>query len=184
MRLSTVFRRSFEGRILAVAVAVVVLALAVPAVAFDVDAKAVADTIAAFKAKQPASKKLFSSAYGYALYPTVTRGAFALGGAYAEGGVYRGGTLTGKTTLTAVTIGLGAGGESYSQVIFFQNKVAYDRFVAGKFEFGARANAVFLDKGVSGEPPYVDGVLILAQTKAGLMADASVGGQKFTFEKP
>jgi hypothetical protein len=50
-------------------------------------------------------------------------------------------------------------------------------------EFGARANAVFLEKGVSGEPPYVDGVLILAQTKAGLTADASVGGQKFTFEK-
>lgn len=162
---------------------VAALALAVPALAFDVDAKAVAATIASFKSKQPTSKALFTKAYGYALYPTVTRGAFAVGGAYAEGGVYKGGKLVGKTSLTAVTIGLGAGGESYSQVIFFQNKAAYDRFVEGKMEFGARANAVFLEQGVSGEPPYVDGVLILAQTKAGLMADASVGGQKFTFEK-
>ncbi len=163
--------------------AIVAVAVAVPALAFDVDQKAVASTVAAFKKQQPASQKLFKSAYGYALYPTVTRGAFAVGGAYAEGGVYKGGKLVGKTSLTAVTIGLGAGGESYSQVIFFKDKAAYERFVEGKVEFGARANAVFLDKGISGEPPYVDGVLILAQTKAGLMADASVGGQKFTFEK-
>lgn len=157
--------------------------VAAPVLAFDVDQKAVQATIAAFKEKQPASKKLFGSAYGYALYPTVTRGAFAIGGAYAEGGVYKGGKLVAKTSLTAVSIGLGAGGESYSEVIFFQNKAAYDRFVEGKVEFGARANAVFLQQGVSGEPPYVDGVLILAQTKAGLMADASVGGQKFSVEK-
>ncbi len=169
-------------RLLSLAIVSVVV-FAGAAYAFDVDKKAVADTVAAFKAKQPTSKALFAKAYGYALYPTVTRGAFAVGGAYAEGGVYKGGKLVGKTSLTAVTIGLGLGGESYSQVIFFQNKAAYDRFVEGKIELGARANAVFLDKGVSGEPPYVDGVLILAQTKTGLMADASVGGQKFTFEK-
>jgi len=113
---------SFRLRALVVAASI---AVAVPGFAFDVDAKAVAATIAAFKTKQPTSKALF----------------------------------------------------------FFQNKAAYDRFSEGKMEFGARANAVFLEKGVSGEPPYVDGVLILAQTKAGLMADASVGGQKFTFEK-
>jgi lipid-binding SYLF domain-containing protein len=163
--------------------AVVAVAVAAPALAFDVDKKAVADTVAAFKKQQPASVKLFKSAYGYALYPTVTRGAFGVGAAYAEGGVYKGGKLVAKTSLTAVTVGLGAGGESYSQVIFFKDKASFDRFVEGKVEFGARANAVFLDRGVSGEPPYVDGVLILAQTKAGLMADASVGGQKFTFEK-
>lgn len=172
---------SFAPR-LAVALSMTLLTAAA-AMAFDVDKKAVAATVQAFKAQQPSSKALFAKSYGYALYPTVTRGAFAIGGAYAEGGVFKGGKLVGKTSLTAVSIGLGAGGESYSQVIFFQNKAAYDRFVEGKLEFGARANAVFLEKGVSGEPPYVDGVLILAQTKAGLMADASVGGQKLTFEK-
>jgi lipid-binding SYLF domain-containing protein len=162
---------------------VAALVVAVPVAAFDVDPKAVAATIASFKSKQPSSKKLFAKAYGYAIYPTVTRGAFAIGGAYAEGGVYKKGKLVAKTSLTAVSIGLGAGGESYSEVIFFQNKAAFDRFAEGKIELGARANAVFLEQGVSGEPPYVDGVLILAQTKAGLMADASVGGQKLTFEK-
>ncbi len=60
-----------------------------------------ASTVAAFKKQQPASQKLFKSVYGYALYPTVTRGAFAIGGAYAEGGVYKGGKLVGKTSLTA-----------------------------------------------------------------------------------
>lgn len=156
---------------------------ALPALAFEVDTKAVTATVAAFKEKQPTSKKLFASAYAYAIFPTVTRGAFGVGGAYAEGGMYQGGKLVGKTSLTAVTIGLGAGGESYSQVIFFKDKAAYERFVEGRLEVAARANAVFLEKGISGEPPYVEGVLILAQTKAGLMADASVGGQKFTFEK-
>jgi len=158
------------------------LTLALPSSAFEVDTKAVSTTVAAFKKEQPSSAKLFQTAYGYALFPTVTRGAFGVGGAYAEGGVFKAGKLVGKTSLTAVTVGLGMGGESYSQVIFFQNKAAYERFVSGKLEFGARANAVFLNKGVSGEPPYVDGVLILAQTKTGLMADASVGGQSFTFE--
>jgi lipid-binding SYLF domain-containing protein len=163
---------------------VLALALAAPpAVAFELDTFAVTASIANFKSGQPASKKLFATAYGYALFPTVTRGAFGVGGAYAEGGVYRRGKLVAKTTLTAVSIGLGAGGESYSQVIFFQNKAAFDRFMNGAVELGARANAVFLDKGVSGEPPYQDGVLILAQTRAGLMADASVGGQKFTVIK-
>ncbi len=169
---------------LAVAFSLALLALlSASALAFDVDQKATATTVASFKTQQPTSKALFAKAYAYALYPTVTRAAFALGGAYAEGGVWKAGKLVGKTSLTAVSIGFGAGGESYSQVIFFKDKASYDRFVSGKLEFGARANAVFLDKGVSGEPPYVDGVLILAQTKAGLMADASVGGQKFTFEK-
>ena len=136
----------------------------------------------AFKSKQPLASRLFASAWGYAIYPTVTRGAWGVGGAYAEGGLYRQGKLVGKTSLTAVSIGLGAGGETYSQVIFFQNEAAWQRFIAGRTEFGARANAVFLDKGVSGEPPWVDGVLVLAQTKGGLMADASVGGQRFTVE--
>jgi len=113
------------------------VAVAAPASAFEVDTRAVAATVTAFKSKQPLASRLFASAWGYAIYPTVTRGAWGVGGAYAEGGLYRQGT---------------------------------------------RANAVFLDKGVSGEPPWVDGVLVLAQTKGGLMADASVGGQRFTVE--
>lgn len=149
----------------------------------DVDTKALQETVKRFKEKNSATKKLFKSAYGYAVYPDVKRGAIGIGGAYGEGGVYRRGKLVAATTLTQINIGLGLGGEAYSEVIFFQNKAAFDRFAQGKIELGARANAAAGTQGASAELGYQDGVAIFTLTSAGLMADASVGGQKFTYTK-
>jgi lipid-binding SYLF domain-containing protein len=97
--------------------------------------------------------------------------------------VYRAGKLIAKTTVTSVSIGLGAGGEAYTEIIFFKDKAALDRFIEGKVELGARANAVAGQAAVSGELAYENGVAIFTVTKGGLMADASVGGQKFSYEK-
>jgi hypothetical protein len=128
-------------------------------------------------------KKFFASSYGYAVFPRVGRGAVGIGGAFGEGGVFKGGKMVGKSTLSQVTIGLGLGGEQYTEIVFFKDKKSYDRFVEGNVEFDAHATAVAADKGVGGALGYNNGVAIFTFTKGGLMADASVGGQKFTFEK-
>jgi lipid-binding SYLF domain-containing protein len=168
---------------LLVVVLVVLFGASVARAEFKVDAKELKATIASVQKKNPSLKKSFAKAYGYAVFPTVNRGAIGLGGAYGEGGVFQKGKLVAKTSLTAVSIGLGLGGESYAQIIFFQNKAAFDRFARGNMELGARANAALLNEGVSAEAGYEDGIAIVTVTKGGLMADASVGGQKFTYEK-
>lgn len=139
------------------------------------------ETVKSLKNK-PELKKFFGD-YGFAVYPRVGRGALGVGGAFGEGGVYKAGKLVARTTLSQVTIGLGAGGEQYTEIVFFKDKAAFDSFEAGKVEMDAHATAVAASTGVGGEAAYNNGVAIFTFTKGGLMADASIGGQRFTFDK-
>lgn len=164
------------------AVAAVLVAAPARADGPDVDKPALQAAVAAFKSDARA-KKLFAASYGYAVFPTVGRGALGVGGAYGEGGVYKKGKLVARTTLTQVTIGLGLGGEAYREIVFFKDKAAFDRFAAGELELGARATASAGTAGASTEVGWHNGVAILTATKGGLIADAAVGGQRFTFER-
>jgi lipid-binding SYLF domain-containing protein len=92
-------------------------------------------------------------------------------------------TLTGKTTLTEVTVGFQLGGQAFSEVIFFKDKTAFDDFTRENFEFGAQVSAVALTAGASADLAYSGGVAVVTATKGGLMYEASVGGQKFSYEK-
>ena len=56
------------------------------------------------------------------------------------------------------------------------------RFKAEKFQFAAETSAVALKSGIAFNAKYKDGVAVFALPKAGLMADASVGGQKFSYK--
>jgi lipid-binding SYLF domain-containing protein len=80
------------------------------------------------------------------------------------------------------SIGFQLGGEAFSQIIFFQDKRAYDEFTSGNFEFGATAQADVITAGVQAETEYVKGMATFVHSKGGLMYEASIGGQKFTFE--
>ena len=106
------------------------------------------DTIAVFK-QAGESAKFFNDAYGYAVFPTIGKGGIGLGGAYGKGRVYEQGVYVGDTKMTQVTIGLQLGGQAYSQIIFFQDKRAFDEFTSGNFEFGAQATAVAITAGAS-----------------------------------
>ncbi len=88
----------------------------------------------------------------------------------------------GKTTLTQVTVGFQLGGQEFSEVIFFKDKTAFDDFTRGNFEMGAQISAVALRTGISGNLAYNAGVAVVTATKAGLMYEATVGGQKFGYE--
>ena len=126
---------------------------------------------------------LFSSSYGYAIFPNVGKGAIGIGGAAGNGAVYEHGKLIGMSSMKQVTVGFQWGGQAYREVIFFETKVDLDRFIGNKVEFSAQASAVAVTVGASANAKFKDGMMIFTQTKGGLMYEASVGGQKFKFRK-
>jgi lipid-binding SYLF domain-containing protein len=146
----------------------------------EINGKA-AQAIADFKNKDPGMKVFFREAYGYAIFPTVGKAGIGIGGAFGKGEVYRQGKLLGSTSLTQLSIGFQLGGQAYSEIIFFKDKKALERFTAGNFEFGAQVSAVAVTAGASADAAYNNGVAIFTMAKGGLMYEASVGGQKFSF---
>ncbi|MEH6625732.1 MAG: YSC84-related protein [Motiliproteus sp.] len=141
----------------------------------------ISSTIAKFKNKDPDLKVFFSKAHGYAVFPTVAKGGIGIGGAYGEGKLYEKGSYAGKTSLAQITIGLQLGGQAYSEIIFFKDQSAINRFKEGSFELNAQASAVAVTSGASADADYSDGVAVFTMAKGGLMYEASVGGQKFSY---
>ena len=139
------------------------------------------EAIAEFKKADPSMKSFFSKAYGYAVFPTVGKGGIGIGGARGAGLVYEQGKAVGKTTLSQVTIGFQLGGQAFRQIIFFENKDALNRFKSGNFTFAAQASAVAAAAGASANANYIDGVAVFTAAKGGLMYEAAIGGQKFSY---
>jgi lipid-binding SYLF domain-containing protein len=126
-------------------------------------------------------ERFFKESAGFVIFPNVGKGGFIIGGASGNGVVYEEGKAIGMADLKKLNIGLQAGGQAIIEVIFFETSVDLDRFKEGKFEFAAEASAVALKSGIAVNAKYKDGVAVFALPKAGLMADASVGGQKFSY---
>lgn len=148
-----------------------------------------------------ASAGFFDKSYAYAVFPNVGEGAFGVGAAHGKGHVYVHGKWVGDVTLNAVTIGFQAGGKAFSQIVFFEDKRSLDEFESGSFEFGADASVVAITAGVSADAStagsgtgasggmkdavlrgqYYKGMAVFAIPKGGLMGQASVGGEKFSY---
>ncbi|MFQ5442950.1 MAG: YSC84-related protein [Thermodesulfobacteriota bacterium] len=143
--------------------------------------KEVAEAIARFKNSDPDMKVFFEKAYGYAVFPSVGKGGMGIGGAYGKGKVYKNKRPIGRSSLKQLTIGFQLGGQVYSEIIFFKDKKALDDFKSGNFELGAQASAVAVTAGASANADYDNGVAIFTIAKGGLMYEATVGGQKFSF---
>jgi lipid-binding SYLF domain-containing protein len=148
------------------------------------------------------SGEFFSKSYGYALFPTIGKAGVGVGGAHGKGRVYVKGKVVGDASMTQITAGLQLGGQAYSQIVFFENKAAFDRFTSGRFEFGAEATAVAITAGASAQAStggtgagasvdedkatnagvYQNGMAVFTLTKGGLMYEATIGGQKFGYK--
>jgi lipid-binding SYLF domain-containing protein len=159
------------------------------------------DTIALFK-NAGESATFFDSCYGYAVFPTIGKGGLIVGGAHGSGHVYEKGKYIGDTSVTQLSVGFQAGGQAYSQIIFFEDKRALEEFTNGNFEFEAGASAVAItaaggtagttgaSAGASGGKKdattvgsaYYKGMAVFTIVKGGAMAQATVAGQKFTFD--
>jgi len=138
-------------------------------------------TVAEFEKADPSIKRFFHQASGYAVFPSIGKGGLGVGAAHGDGVVFEKGRAIGQSTMTQVTVGLQAGGQEFAQVIFFETPAALERFKSGNFAFSANASAVALKTGASKSAKYESGVAVFTKAKGGLMYEASVGGQKFSF---
>jgi lipid-binding SYLF domain-containing protein len=120
-------------------------------------------------------------AHGYVIFPNVGKGGFIVGGAGGEGEVYKGKELIGTAKLSQATIGAQIGGQTFIEVILFSDRIALNNFKKGKFEMSAGVSAVAAAEGVASKADYENGMAVIILPKKGLMAEASVGGQKFDF---
>ena len=160
------------------------------------------DTMQLFK-NAGESASFFSTAYGYAVFPTIGKGGLIVGAAHGNGHVYEKGKYIGNTSMTQVSVGFQAGGQAYSQIVFFEDKRALDEFTNGNFEFEAGASAVAITAAASGTAgtqgasagasggkkdantvgsAYYKGMAVFTIVKGGAMFQASVAGQKFTYK--
>lgn len=161
--------------------------LALPLAAADGDkqeklSRDVQDAIARFKKADSTIARLFETAAGYVVFPNVGKGGFVLGGAHGNGQAFEKGKLIGSASLTQVTIGAQVGGQEFAEVIFFEDEPALRRFKDSRIEMSAQVSAVAAAEGASANAKYVDGVMVFTLAKSGLMAEASVGGQKLKFK--
>jgi lipid-binding SYLF domain-containing protein len=127
-------------------------------------------------------QKRIARAYSYAIFPSVGKGGAIVGGAYGRGEVYEQGKMVGWADLSQATIGAQLGGESFSELILFENKTALDNFKNGTLKFAANVSAVAMKSGAADSARYTDGVLVFVEPTAGLMLEAAVGGQSFSFQ--
>jgi lipid-binding SYLF domain-containing protein len=153
--------------------------------------------------KSTAVQPFFENSYGYVVFPTIGKGGFYVGGAYGKGQVYQGSKVTGTASLVKLSIGWQAGAQAFSEIIFLQDERAYKEFTSGNFEFDVTASAVAITAGIQAktgtggttagasagpatgaqaETNYRKGMAVFVHAKGGLMYEATIGGQKFSFE--
>jgi lipid-binding SYLF domain-containing protein len=144
----------------------------------------VSETIKQFQKTDPGMKEFFNDARGYVVFPTVAKGGAGIGAARGKGLAYEEGKLVGEVKLTQITIGAQLGGQTYSEVLFLENKETMDSLKQSNFGLSAQVSATAAATGASANAKYKEGVAVFTMAKGGLMYEASVGGQKFKFLPP
>jgi len=147
----------------------------------DLESRAAA-ALSQAETADPTLTSLLAGSAGYAVFPSVGKGGLIAGGAYGKGVLYENGRVTGYCDLTQGTFGLQAGGQSYTEVIAFATRDVLDRFRSGNFAFDAQATAVALHSGAATNARYSGGVAVFTTNEKGLMVEAVIGGQKFSFQ--
>src|SRR5229473_531044 len=131
--------------------------------------------------EDPSVEPFAGKGYGYALFPEVAKGGLVFGGAYGRGVVYEQGQHIGYADLSQASFGLQVGGQTYSELIVFENKAALERLKQGRVELAADASAVILKTGADASARSFNGFAVFVKPIGGAMAEASVGGQQVTY---
>jgi lipid-binding SYLF domain-containing protein len=159
------------------------------------------DTVAIFK-NSGESAAFFAHSYAYLVFPTVGKGGLGVGAAHGSGRAYEQGKYVGDVKMNQLSIGAQAGGQAFSQIVFFEDKHAFEDFTRGEFEFDATVQAVAItasatasagstgtsagaaggkkDAATAGN--YRKGLAVFTVAKGGLMYQAAVAGQKFKYK--
>src|SRR5438552_5971232 len=134
------------------------------------------------QAKDAGLRDLMNRSAGYVVFPSIGKGGLIIGGAFGKGEVYQNGRLIGYTELSQATVGAQLGGQTYSELIVFENQTALNRFTAGNFEFSGNASAVALKSGAATTAKFEHGIAVFTMPKGGAMVEASIGAHKFNYQ--
>lgn len=144
--------------------------------------KDVETTIAHYKNVDPGIARFFKQSVGYVVFPKVGKAGLIVGFGHGDGELFERGRVVGVASITLGTVGLQAGVQEFSEIVFFESPAALDRFKRNKFEFAASASAVIVKAGAASSQKYRDGVAVFTEPRGGAMVEAAVGSQKFTYK--
>jgi len=138
-------------------------------------------TMSDMNREDPGLDELTRKAYGFAVFPEIAKGGLVFGGGYGRGVVYEQAQIIGYADLSQASFGLQMGGQTYSEVIVFENKEALDVLKQGRIEFAADASAVILKTGAAANARFINGFAVFVRPIGGAMVEAAIGGQQVTF---
>ncbi len=141
-----------------------------------------ADALNRAQQNDPSLVHFIGNSAGYAVFPSIGKGAVGVGGAYGKGDLYQNGAVVGYCDMTQASIGAQLGGQAYTEILVFETPAAVESFKNGNFRFDAQATAVALKSGAGANAKFVNGVAVFTTDEAGLMFEASIGGQKFSYQ--
>lgn len=136
----------------------------------------------AFKSTDSTLDTLLGKSVGYAIFPSVGKAGFIAGGAFGRGEVYEHGRMIGWADISQGTVGLQIGAQTFDQLIIFMTQESLNQFKSNQFTFAANASAVAIKPGAASTADYSKGVVAFVKPTGGAMAEASIGGQRFTFQ--
>ena len=139
-------------------------------------------TVNKLTGKDPSLRDLLDRSAGYAVFPDVGKGGAVVGGAYGRGVLYERGQPAGYLELKQASFGLQLGGQSYSELIVFENQPALERIKSGDLDMGGEVSAVGIKSGGGKAAHFQGGMAVFIQPRGGLMAEASIAGQKINFK--
>jgi lipid-binding SYLF domain-containing protein len=141
-----------------------------------------ADAVAKAQRSDSSVASIMQRSAGYAVFPSIGKGAVGVGGAYGKGVLYERGVVVGYCDISQATIGAQLGGQAYTEIICFETQRNVETFKQGNFRFDAQATAVAIKSGAGANAKFTDGVAVFTMDEKGLMFEAAVGGQKFSYQ--
>src|SRR5688572_2647618 len=84
-------------------------------------------TLASMQGADPSLAARVARSYAYVVFPDVGEGGFIIGGTYGRGVVFQGGRVVGFADLKAGKVGLVAGGQTFDQLVLFEDQASYGR---------------------------------------------------------
>ncbi|QOV91281.1 lipid-binding SYLF domain-containing protein [Humisphaera borealis] len=139
-------------------------------------------SLKAMERNNPEIRRVISRGFGYAIFPEVGKGGALVGGAFGRGEVYQEGKFVGYAKIEQATVGAQVGGQSYDMLMVFENAETMMKFKNNEWTGSANASAVILKEGAGASTDFKNGVAVYVRPTGGAMAEASLGGQKFSFE--
>ncbi|HEX3759840.1 MAG TPA: hypothetical protein VHW23_14095 [Kofleriaceae bacterium] len=126
-------------------------------------------------------RERLDKAAGYAIFPSVGKATAVLGATYGRGEVYERGRLIGYAAIIQVTIGVQLGGDTFIELVIFDEPEALKRFKESRIAFAANAALVIVKAGIAATRSSPPGADVRVVTEGGLLLETALGGQKFVF---